>query len=499
MFPPGAGGDGEEHPDDGVRDESGNAHHPDSASVGPKRRVGNDLGRGRRNIMAGVSEFFECACWLSLIWITDPAHRQETFDAVDKYAILRRFLPFLYGVGSLACIPGLGDVWNHWRTIGGTCKWNNTWYLVQSPILIFPTLIYVVEITCASLRGSLVSTSTLAILVGVITSFTLGALLLWRSMALVNGCVSLFGLITLTFIPESPYWLTEMGRTEDARRSLAWLRGWVDLEDVDEEYQQICDDLNKKVRRSCEVESYRKGSFIKPFLLVSFAFFLAHFGITPINIYAVKIFQQLRVPVDSFLATILIGCVELTASVLLSLVVPRFGKRKLTFLSLAGVCINHILTAITAYVLGSNADDAARYLKWVPLFTILSATFFGYLMVYTLPWIIMGEIFPNQIRDSAAGFSAGTGYVIGFLANKIFLGLVDMATLSGVLLMYSAIELVGIAVMYVWLPETEGKSLDDIMMYFVSRKKREGRVSPGKTDGIENKSYETEENSNTNV
>ncbi|XP_076270179.1 facilitated trehalose transporter Tret1-like isoform X2 [Rhynchophorus ferrugineus] len=370
---------------------------------------------------------------------------------------------------------------------------------ITGGLLEAPTLIYVVEITCASLRGSLVSTSTLAILVGVITSFTLGALLLWRSMALVNGCVSLFGLITLTFIPESPYWLTEMGRTEDARRSLAWLRGWVDLEDVDEEYQQICDDLNKKVRRSCEVESYRKGSFIKPFLLVSFAFFLAHFGITPINIYAVKIFQQLRVPVDSFLATILIGCVELTASVLLSLVVPRFGKRKLTFLSLAGVCINHILTAITAYVLGSNADDAARYLKWVPLFTILSATFFGYLMVYTLPWIIMGEIFPNQIRDSAAGFSAGTGYVIGFLANKIFLGLVDMATLSGVLLMYSAIELVGIAVMYVWLPETEGKSLDDIMMYFVSRKKREGRVSPGKTDGIENKSYETEENSNTNV
>lgn len=316
---------------------------------------------------------------------------------------------------------------------------------------------------------------------------------------MINGCVPLAELILLFFIPESPYWLITKKRPEEAKKNLAWLRGWTSIDNVEQEFSDICYEIEQKEngRRKNLVsfeslKQYTKLTFIKPFLLICFSFVLAHFGTTQINIYAVKIFQLLKVPIDSYYATVLIGSVELLSCILLMLSIRFLGKRVLTFIAQLGISLCFLLAGVYTYSIGvtnfdSTSDvneDIANHYNWVPLFSIVSVGFFSYLMTYSLPWIIMGEIFPNDIRDTATGLSAGTGYIIGFLANKTFLNLVNVATLAGVFWLYSAVALIGFVAMYFLLPETEGKPLIEITEHYAGRGKLSNKVKTKNETGI---------------
>jgi len=76
-----------------------------------------------------------------------------------------------------------------------------------------------------------------------------------------------------------------------------------------------------------------------------------------------------------------------------------------------------------------------------------------------LPWILIGEVFPAEIRNTASGFAGGVGYIFGFLANKLFLVMLSALTLPGTFAFYASVAFVGTIVLYFTLPETEGRTL----------------------------------------
>lgn len=77
------------------------------------------------------------------------------------------------------------------------------------------------------------------------------------------------------------------------------------------------------------------------------------------------------------------------------------------------------------------------------------------------------QVFPASVRSGASGISSGTGYLFGFLANKLFLTMLAAMTMPGTFWFYSAVALLGALVLYYVLPETEGRSLVEIERYFV--------------------------------
>lgn len=127
----------------------------------------------------------------------------------------------------------------------------------------------------------------------------MGAFLSWRNVALVCTAFPIVTILALCFIPESPYWLLTKGRVDQARDSLAWLRGWVNHRIVDTEFNEIKDILLKKreeadqlAQKSCvyHFSPYFRRSFIAPFTLVAATFFIGHFsGKTPLQTYAVQV------------------------------------------------------------------------------------------------------------------------------------------------------------------------------------------------------------------
>lgn len=108
---------------------------------------------------------------------------------------------------------------------------------------------------------------------------------------------------------------------------------------------------------------------------------------------------------------------------------------------------------------------------WLPLTLLLGSAWFAHMGIRLIPWMLIGEVFPVAVRSGGSGLSSGVGYIFGFLANKLFLTMLDGLTLPGTFWFYSAIALIGCVILYFVLPETEGKTLLEIEAHFVGKPK----------------------------
>ncbi|XP_075991166.1 facilitated trehalose transporter Tret1 isoform X2 [Anticarsia gemmatalis] len=372
-----------------------------------------------------------------------------------------------------------------------------------------PVLTYVAEITQPHIRGALAATSSLCIILGVFTQFLLGIFLYWRTVALVNISFTVLAIIVLCFIPESPHWLVSKRRYNDARKSLQWLRGWTTPNAVEQELQDIqalfkkekvADDSDETL--SEKMSNYLKRSFYVPFFLVCFSFFVGHFsGMTTLQTYAVSIFQMLKAPIDKYYATLILGVLLILGSATCVLLVHYTGKRPLTFFSTggAGVCcilvaaydiyiivcgvpseitpetnttstINTTTTSATN-VTSLGGQDMHNPYSWMPMTLLMLLAFISHTGLRLLPWILIGEVFSAKTRAGGAGLASAVGYIFGFLANKMYISMVDTLSIWGTYGLYGIVSFVGCFVFYFILPETEGKKLNDIESHFAGRKK----------------------------
>ncbi|XP_044268553.1 facilitated trehalose transporter Tret1 isoform X3 [Tribolium madens] len=349
---------------------------------------------------------------------------------------------------------------------------------VTGGLLEAPTLTYVAEITQPSLRGILASTSTVSVISGILAQFLLGTFLAWRTVALVSCIVPFFSFTLLFFVPESPHWLISKNRFLDARQSLAWLRGWTDLTSIEPEFKELSQQITTRLElKSPSWKLYFRKNFLWPYCLVSFTFLLGHFsGMTTLQTYAVKIFSDLRAPIDKYYATIFLGVAEVFGCLLSACLIHYVGKRVMNFFSLLGCGSCFLITAF--YAQSSQTSDS----NWIPMTLLIGAAFFTHAGIRILPWMLVGEVYSNDTRATASGLSGGLSYIFGFISNKSFLKMVAFMTLPGTFWFYSGFCFGGAVIMYFVLPETEGKTLFEIQEHFLGNLKMDNKV--GRTKDI---------------
>ncbi|TMW51385.1 hypothetical protein DOY81_003509 [Sarcophaga bullata] len=240
-----------------------------------------------------------------------------------------------------------------------------------------PVLTYVAEITEPKYRGILSALGSTCVITGVFIQFIMGSLMDWRTIAAVSSAFPVISIISLCFVPESPTWLIREQRFREAIKALQWLRGWVSEQHIEEEFNRLYDELitqpaleeqAEEVRlqesggRTCftRFRVFRKRSFLVPFLLVAFTFFVGHFsGKTSLQTYAVQIFHTLKAPINKYHATILLGVAEMIATIMCVFLIHFTGKRPLVLISTVGVAACFFGTATYAH-----------YLKVVPGFAV---------------------------------------------------------------------------------------------------------------------------------
>lgn len=367
-----------------------------------------------------------------------------------RRAHLSLCVPFLLGWALIAAAEGL-PVMIAGRLLTGFCVG------LLGPL----GPVYIAECCEPKLRGILLAAVSLAIAVGILAAHLLGTFLSWRLTAGLCCAGPLLAAALLIIVPESPVWLLAHGRTEDAARAFAWLRGHG--EKANKELQAL---VEKQATASSEPAlSPREkiAALTSPMLLKPLAIMIVFFmtcqlsGVNAVAFYSVDIVEKsVSGGLDRYAVVIAIDTLRVVMSGVACVLCRRVGRRPLCMVS--GACTAACLLAL-AWLLrdGGSESDA-----WAPLLCLggyVTAVSVG---LVPLPWVMVGEVFPARVRGLGSGLSSATTFATFFTVVKTAPGLMAGIGVTTTFAMYGAISLVGTAILYFILPETKGRSLQEI-------------------------------------
>lgn len=216
-----------------------------------------------------------------------------------------------------------------------------------------------------------------------------------------------------------------------------------------------------------------------------FFFFQQFSGIFVIIFYAVDIVKSTGSTIDPYIAAICIGGVRTVTSMTVSFVSKKFGRRIPSISS--GIGMTLCMLVLSGY-LHLTSGDGYELLKekyyWVPLAALLMYFFtstFGFL---TMPFAMIGEVYPAKHRGIMGGLTACFCYSFSFVSVKSYPMMVRTLGRSGLFLSFSIISLIGTLFVIIFLPETKGKTLQEIEALFVSKKSKPEKVLPSELSAV---------------
>uniref|UniRef100_A0A1B6DH14 Major facilitator superfamily (MFS) profile domain-containing protein n=2 Tax=Clastoptera arizonana TaxID=38151 RepID=A0A1B6DH14_9HEMI len=346
-----------------------------------------------------------------------------------------------------------------------------------SGLLGAPSRVYTAEVTQPHLRGMLAAVASVGVSLGVTIEYVLGAFLSWPKLAFISGLIPTVALIASFFLPESPSWLLSRGFTEPGRKALQRLRGGSC--DIEAEIKGLVEfaQKNNTAHKSTAKEtlaSILHPSAIKPFFILSSYFLIYQFsGVNPVTFYAVEIFQESGADMDKYLATILLGLIRLGFTIVSCILMRRCGRRPLTFISSVFCGLSMLFLGGYMYKGIQWKEEGLTHLphSWFPVFNIflfIASSTIGYLVV---PWVMIGELYPVKVRGIMGGLTTFCGHFCVFVVVKTFPLLQRTLTKPGSFWFYGTVSLVGTIFFYIMLPETKGRTLQEIEDYFSGRTK----------------------------
>jgi MFS family permease len=280
---------------------------------------------------------------------------------------------------------------------------------------------------------------------------TWNARLGWRWMFGVTAIPACFFCVLMLLVPESPRWLAKNGRPQAAHRVLTRIGGQAH---ADRELAGIEETLAGEVRRVDFRELFQPRMLTVLVLGVTLAVLQQWCGINVIFYYATEIFKKAGYAVsEALLNIVLIGAVNLIFTVIALFSVDRFGRRILMIIGFAGLAMLHTLIGLMSY----------RQIQGLPVLVLTLAAIGCYgLSLAPITWVVLSEIFPNRIRGAALSISVIALWAACFILTFTFPLLRDHLGLAGTFWIYAAICAAGLVFVLFRLPETKGKSLEEI-------------------------------------
>ena len=331
---------------------------------------------------------------------------------------------------------------------------------------------YIAEIAPAHLRGRLVALNQLTIVIGILAAQLFNWWLAvrldaglsaaarqlwneqsgWRWMFTAVTVPSLVFFIGALLVPESPRWLIKNGNRDAARRVLARIGGDAYAAAEVADVQQTL--------AGGEPQGVRFRDLLEPrvmkIVLVGCALAVLQqwSGINSIFNYAEEIFKSAGYGISDIMFNIVItGAINLVFTLVAIGTVDRFGRRKLMLIGCAGIGLSHVLLG-TAYALGLKGLA-------VLIFTLCSLGCYA-LSLAPIVWVLIAELFPNRIRGAAIAVAVSALWIACFILTFAFPILKGVVGLAGTFWLYAAICCAGFVFVWFKVPETKGKTLEQI-------------------------------------
>jgi len=359
---------------------------------------------------------------------------------------------------------------------------------VGAALIIAP--MYIAEIAPADIRGRMVSFNQLNIVIGISVAYFSNFLILslgqsdlawaqslrmedwtWRWMLGVEAIPAFIYFFALFLVPESPRWLVMHGKAKEALQILTRVSGKVQAEE----------DLGA-VQKSLDDEAHlEKGSVRELFLpamrlVLTIGIVIAILqqitGINSVFFYAPMIFEQSGIGTDAaFMQAVLVGIVNLVATVVAIALIDKLGRRPLLITGLVIIASSMLLLAYSfssaTYGPGGELIDMNATMVLIGILSFVAG--FG-ISLGPVMWVLFSELFPNRLRGIAISFCGLINSSVSFIVQLVFPWELENFGPATTFLVYGSFAIVGLIFVMRVLPETKGRSLEQLQAELVTNK-----------------------------
>lgn len=327
---------------------------------------------------------------------------------------------------------------------------------------------YIAEISPVTHRGMLVTLNQLMITIGLLASYIADYLSSnnadpgsWRAMFLVGTVPALMLLVGMFFLPETSRWLIARGRYEEGKKVLEQM-----------EEPALVDSTYREIRRDLETTSGPTGwreviqPWLRPALIITVGiFFFQQFsGVNTIIYYSPIIFKMAGVTSNSasILPAIVIGIVNVAACFISVLCLDKVGRRRLYLIGICGMIPSLVLAGVCFFF----RDRLGSSLIYLAVGSIVCFIFFINISLSPLGWLLISEIYPTSARSVGMSIGSLSHWSFNAIIAFTFLRMASGLGLAATFWVYAAVCVLGLVWGYYYIPETKGKSLEEIEEYW---------------------------------
>ncbi|NP_997963.1 solute carrier family 2, facilitated glucose transporter member 8 [Danio rerio] len=392
-----------------------------------------------------------------------------------KLSLMFCAIPFIFGFTTIIAAQ------NHWMFYVGRVLTG-----LASGVTSLVVPLYISEMAHERVRGTLGSCVQLMVVIGIMGAYVTGLFLDWRWLAVASSIPPTLMLLSMCFMPETPRFLLCQGKRREAEDALRFLRG----PDAPAEWECArIEDAYKNEEQSFSLGDLKDPGVYKPLGIGVMMMLLQQFtGINAIMFYAETIFEQAHFK-SSDVATVIVAATQVVFTAIAALIMDKAGRKVLLILSGVVMCVseavfgvyfkltvmkpnNSSMTSVLTDTHGLLEDQPSADLAWL---AVGSMGFFiaGFAIGWgPTPWLVMSEIFPTRVRGLGSALCVLTNWTCAFIVTKTFQNLMDALSSAGTFWMFSALCASNVVFTAFFVPETKGKTLEEIQAGFKGTRMR---------------------------
>jgi sugar porter (SP) family MFS transporter len=316
--------------------------------------------------------------------------------------------------------------------------------------------LYIAEVSPAPIRGALVSVNQMAIVTGILLAYFVNWVFAgvgpsnWRWMYGMGALPSVVFFVLLLRVPESPRWLVKKGREAEALSVLSRVNP---AEMAAAEVRSIKETL--LLEKGSLAELFRPGFRRALFIAVVLAILQQITGINAILYYAPRIFERAGFErISAIGQSTIVGLVNMLFTIVAILLVDKVGRKPLLLIAAAGMGVSQLLLGAAFKI--ENLSGSA-----ILMLILLYIAFFAMAMG-PIVWVVLSEIFPTRMRGSAMAIATVALWIADFAVTLTFPVIADRLNETTAFWIYALMCVVDFLFMLFLLPETKGKTLEEI-------------------------------------
>lgn len=324
----------------------------------------------------------------------------------------------------------------------------------------FTTPLYLSEVAPRQLRGAMISTYQLMIMVGILIAFlsniALSYVADWRWMLGIISIPALFFLVGVIALPDSPRWLLQRNRTREARAVLQRL--YDNPADIETEIREVSEQ-NVQPKQGWDLLRTNRNFRRSVMLGIALQLFQQLTGFNVVMYYAPRIFglAGFATQEQQLWATAIVGLVNVLATFGAIALVDRWGRKPILYTGCAVMAVG--MSALSVFLHLGIASSTVQIAAVGSLLLFIA----GFAMsAGPLVWILCSEIQPQQGRDFGIALSTFVNWTANMAVAATFLTLLSAIGESATFLFYAIMNVAFAAVVFLYVPETRGVSLERI-------------------------------------